>query len=134
MPAQALVRVGVSHVKFRFSDLVGRYRLEVTEELLEFIERVFVDPAPPTEREAVRAEARDEAAGAELEALPDGTVVSRSRGQEFYRVKAEAGAGELEQLDFEKSAGVSVRLEMRDLETVIAHQAGKLTVVFRRVS
>jgi hypothetical protein len=121
-------------VKFCFSDLVGCYRLEVTEELLEFIERVFVDPAPPTEREAVRAEARQEASGAELEALSDGTVVSRSQGQEFYRVKVDPGAAELEQLDFEKSAGVSVRLEMRDRDTVVAHQAGKLTVVFRRVA
>jgi hypothetical protein len=40
---------------------------------------------------------------------------------------------ELDELSFEKSAGVPVRLEMRDADTVIAHQAGKLTVVFRRV-
>jgi hypothetical protein len=121
-------------VKFRFSELVGRYRLEVTDDLRGFIERVFVDPAPASERAAVRQEALHEAGGSELEAYPDGTLVSRSRGQEFFRVKVDPSAAELEELAFEKSAGVSVRLEMRDADTVIAHQAGKLTVVFRRAT
>jgi hypothetical protein len=121
-------------VKFRFLDLVGRYRLEVTDDLRAFIERVFVDPAPASERAAVRQEALDEAAGSELEAYPDGTLVSRSRGQEFFRVKVDPAAAELEELGFDKSAGVAVRLEMRDPDTVIAHQAGKLTVVFRRAA
>jgi hypothetical protein len=121
-------------VKFRFLDLVGRYRLEVTDELRAFIERVFVDPAPASERAAVREDALKEAAGAELEALPDGTLVSRSRGQEFFRVKVDPNAADLDELAFDKSAGVSVRLEMLDADTVIAHQAGKLTVVFRRAA
>lgn len=120
-------------MKFGFLELVGRYRLEVTDELRGFVERVFVDPAPASERAAVRADALEEANGAELEACPDGTIVSRSRGQEFYRVKVDPAATGLEELAFDKSAGVSVRLEMRDANTVVAHQAGKLTVVFRRV-
>jgi hypothetical protein len=121
-------------MKFGFPDLVGRYRLEVTDELRGFIERVFVGSAPPTEREAVRAEALGEAAGSELEAYADGTLVSRSRGQEFYRVKVDPSAIDLAELAFEKSAGVSVKLEMRDHDTVGAHQAGKRTVVFRRAA
>jgi hypothetical protein len=119
-------------VKFRYVDLVGRYRLQMTDDLRAFIERVFVDPAPASERAAVRKEALDEAAGSELEAYADGTLVSRSRGQEFFRVKVDPTGAGLEELGFEKTAGVPVRLEMRDADTVIAHQAGKLTVVFRR--
>jgi hypothetical protein len=120
-------------VKFRFLDLVGRYRLEVTDELLAFMERLFVDAAPASERGRVRNDALLEATGAELEAYPDGTLVSRSGVQEFFRVKMDPNGAELDELSFEKSAGVPVRLEMRDADTVIAHQAGKLTVVFRRV-
>jgi hypothetical protein len=121
-------------MKFRFQDLVGRYRLELTDELRAFIERVFVDVAPASERAAVREEALREATGSELEAYADGTLVSRSGGQEFFRVKVDPDGAELSELAFEKSAGVSVRLEMRDANTVIAHQAGKLTVLFRRAS
>jgi hypothetical protein len=119
-------------VKFRFQDLVGRYRLEVTGELRAFIERVFVDLAPASERAAVREEALHEATGSELEAYPDGTLVSRSGSQEFFRVKVDPNGAELDQLSFEKSPGASVRLEMLDADTVIANQSGKLTVVFRR--
>jgi hypothetical protein len=121
-------------VKFRFSDLVGRYRLEVTGELRAFIERVLVDVAPASERGAVRNEALLEATGSELQAYPDGTLVSRSGDQEFFRVMVDRSGAELDELSFEKSTGVAVRLEMRDADTVIAHQAGKLTVVFRRVA
>jgi hypothetical protein len=119
-------------VKFGFRDLVGRYRLEVTDELRAFIERVFVDMAPASERGAVRDEALREALGSELEAYADGTLVSRSGGQEFFRVQVDRDVASLDELSFEKSAGVAVRLEMRDADTVIAHQSGKLTVVFRR--
>jgi hypothetical protein len=53
-------------VTFRFADLVGRYRLVVTDELREFVERAFVAPAPANERERIRGEAIDEAKRAEL--------------------------------------------------------------------
>lgn len=119
-------------MKFHFRDLVGRYKLELTDELRAFIERVFVDLAPAADRAAVREEALHEAQGSELEAYADGTLVSRSHGQEFFRVKVDPNGAELDELGFEKSGGAAVRLEMRDADTVVAHQAGKFTAVFRR--
>lgn len=121
-------------MSFRFSELVGRYRLEVTEELNAFIERVFVASAPAGEQATVRAEALDEARGSELEAFPDGTLVSRSRGQEFFRVNVGDADALYEELTFEKAPGVTVRIELRDRDTLVAHQPGRLTAVFRRVS
>jgi len=121
-------------MKLRFSELVGRYRLEVTEELDAFIERVFVAPAPAGEQERVRADALDEARGSELEVLADGSLVSRSRGQEFFRVNVGDGDAFYDELTFEKAPGVSVRIEVRDRDTLVAHQPGRLTAVFRRVS
>jgi hypothetical protein len=119
-------------MKFPFSELVGRYRLDVTDELRSFIERVFVAPLPFPEQAAARDAALREAEGSELEASADGSLVSRSDGQEFFRVKFDPNA-ELDELTFEKAPGVGVRLEFRDKDTVVAHQAGKLTVVFKRV-
>jgi len=121
-------------MKFRFSELVGRYRLDVTEEFGAFIERVFVEPAPLEEQAKVRAEALEEARSSEIEAFADGSLVSRSRGQEFFRVNVGDGDALRDDLTFEKAPGVSVRFELRDRNTLIAHQPGKLTAVFRRVS
>ena len=121
-------------MKFRFSELVGRYRLEVTEELSAFIERVFVAPAPAGDQAMVRADALEEAQGSELEALADGSLVSRSRGQEFFRVNVGDADALYEELTFEKAPGVTVRIELRDPDTLVAHQPGRLTAVFRRVS
>jgi len=121
-------------MKFRFSELVGRYRLEVTEDFSAFIERVFVEPAPAEDQAKVRAEALDEARNSEIEASSDGSLVSRSRGQEFFRVNVGDGDALRDELTFEKAPGVTVRLELRDRDTLVAHQPGKLTAVFRRVS
>jgi hypothetical protein len=121
-------------MNFRFSELVGRYRLEVTDELAAFIERVFVAPVPAGEQSMVRADALDEARGSELEALPDGSLVSRSRGQEFFRVNVGDGDALCDELTFEKAPGVTVRIEIRDRDTLVAPQPGRLTAVFRRVS
>ena len=117
----------------RYAELVGRYALEVTEELRVFIERAFVASAPVAEQGAVRAAALDEAAGAELELCADGTLVSRSGAQEFVRVRLPTTQLDDSGILFEKAPGVSVRLEIRDPETLIAHQAGKPAAWFRRV-
>ena len=117
---------------FSFAQLVGRYSLVVSPELLAFVERTFIDPAPVTEREAVRAEALAEAAAAQLVIEPDGTLISRAGAVEFYRIQLPAGPGRLEQLAFEKAPGQSVVLRMLDADTVVAAQPGKPDAVFRR--
>lgn len=123
---------------FHFAEIVGRYRLVVSPELLEFVERAFVDPAPPSERDAVRAEALHEARGAELEITPDGRVISRSHDQEFYciplpGVDTENQALAFEELRFDKGPSSPVTLRLADGDTVHAIQPGKPLAVFRRI-
>jgi hypothetical protein len=60
-------------MQFRFTDWVGRYRLVISRELLEFIERAFVEPLPPAEQDAARARALHEARGSELEIRAGGS-------------------------------------------------------------
>lgn len=117
---------------FRFAELVGNYALVVSPELLAFIERTFVEPAPAAERAAIRDEALAEAAAAQLVIQADGTVISRAGAAEFYRIRLAAGDERLEQLAFEKAPGHGVVLSMRDADTVVAAQAGKPDAVFRR--
>lgn len=116
-----------------FAELVGRYRLEVTNELRAFIERTFVESAPAAQQAAVRAAALDEAAGSELELHADRTLVSRSGAQEFVRVRLPTTELDESGIVFEKAPGVSVRLEICDGETLVAHQAGKPAARFRRL-
>jgi hypothetical protein len=117
---------------FRFAQLVGSYRLVVSVELLAFIERAFVEPAPAAERAAIRAEALAEAAAAQLVIQADGTISSRAGAAEFYRIQVVAGEEEREQLVFEKAPGHGVVLRMLDADTLVATQAGKPDAVFRR--
>lgn len=119
---------------FRFPDLVGRYGLLVSPELLSFVERAFVEPAPEAERAAIRAEARAEAAAAELEVQADGTLISRAGSVEFYRIRLAEVEGLLEQLVFEKAPGQGVVLRMLNVDTLIAVQVGKPDAVFSRKS
>lgn len=119
---------------FRFAQLVGSYRLVVSAELLAFVERAFVEPAPAVEQAAIRAEALAEAAAAELVVQPDGTLISRADAVEFYRIRLPATDGEVEQLAFEKAPGQGVVLRMSDADTVVAAQNGKPDAVFRRKS
>jgi hypothetical protein len=119
-------------VTFRFAELVGYWRLVVSDVLVEFVERAFVLPAPPSERERVRREALDEANAAELVVEADGTVVSRAGASEFYRVKLALEPGELEAVRFEKSPGVPVTLVLVEPERVIAHQPNKPPAEFSR--
>ena len=117
---------------FHFADLVGRYRLLVSPELLSFVERAFVEPAPEAERAAIRAEALAEAAAAELELQANGTLISRAGPVEFYRIQLAVAEGLLEQLVFEKAPGQGVVLRMLNADTVVAVQAGKPDAVFLR--
>jgi hypothetical protein len=117
---------------FRFPQLVGRYRLVVSDELLAFVERTFVEPAPPSERAAIRAEARAEAAAAELVIEPDGTVISRAGTAEFYRIRLDVQTGDLDELGFDKAPGQSVTLRLLEPDTLLAVQPGKPNVVFAR--
>jgi hypothetical protein len=111
--------------------LVGRYRLVVSEPLLAFIERTFVEPAPEPERAKIRAEALAEAAAAELEIHPDGTLISRAGAHEFYRTQLPI-ADELTDLTFDKAPGHPVTLKLLDDGTLVAIQPGKPNATFAR--
>jgi hypothetical protein len=113
---------------------VGRYRLVVTPELLEFVEERFVRSAPSEQRDQARSEALAEARAAELEIHADGTVESRAGEQRFFRVpldwpSAPRGVGH-----FEKPGGVRVALRVDELGRLVATQAGKPDSVFARAS
>jgi hypothetical protein len=117
---------------FCFAQLVGNYRLVVSSDLLAFIERAFVEPAPVAEQAAIRAEALAEAAAAQLVIEADGTLISRAGAAELYRIRLAAADGQIEQLAFEKAPGHGVVLRMLDVDTLVAAQAGKPDAVFRR--
>ena len=119
---------------FRFADLVGRYRLVVSDELVEFVESAFVEPAAPNERERIRREAFDEAREAELSIDADGTIVSRAGAVEFYRVNVAFDDGELEAFHFEKPPSSPVTLVLVDAERLVAYQPNKPPAEFRRTS
>jgi len=119
---------------FHFAQLVGRYRLVVSPELLAFVERTFVEPAPEPERAAIRADALAEAAAAELVVEPDGTVISRAGAAEFYRIALEIAADPVEELRFEKAPGQAVTLRPLDADTLLAIQPGKPNAVFARAA
>lgn len=117
---------------FHARELVGRYRLVVSDELLSFVERAFIEPAPPAERARIRAEALAEARQAELEITPDGTVISRAGPDEFYRVALDLPDTLVDEVTFEKAPGLGVRLRKLSDHTLVALQAGKPDAVFER--
>jgi hypothetical protein len=119
--------------RFSFSSLIGVYRLVVTDALRAFVEEAFVAAALPELHDSVRAEALHEAAGAELEVTTDGHVISRSHGQEFYRVRLNVLETEVDEIRFEKPNGQPVTLVMPDKDTIVAHQPQKPVSEFRRV-
>lgn len=114
------------------SEFAGTYRLCMTPELLEFIERTFVAPNPPEAQAAIRSEALREAEGAEIELGEDGTFISRSQGQEFYRLSLPAALDDQGELSFQKPSGERLTLRFPDHNTVLAVQNGKPTTTFRR--
>jgi hypothetical protein len=111
-------------VTAEFRRFVGRWRLVVSDALLAFIERAFVDPAPEPERAQVRAEALAEAAAAELEIQPDGTIISRAGPHEFYRLQLPT-TDRATELTFEKAPGQLVTLKLLDDGSLLAIQPGK---------
>lgn len=117
---------------FTFADLVGTYRLAVTDELVEFVERAFVEAAPRAERERVRREALEEARAAELVIHPDGTIVSRAGAQEFYRVRASRDDCAYERFEFEKAPGRPVALVLVSPDRLLAYQPDKPVAEFER--
>lgn len=119
---------------FPWHELVGRYHLEVTDELRTFIERAFVEKAGEAEQDAVREDALAEARGAEIELTADGVLISRSRGIEFLRVSVAAREDSVSELHFEKAPGVPVRIEIVDRSTLIAEQKGRPRTSFRRTT
>lgn len=119
---------------FRFAELVGCWRLVVSGALVEFVERAFVEPAAPRERERVRREALAEANAAELVVEADGTIVSRAGASEFYRVKIAVECGELETVRFEKEPGSPVTLVLAEADRLVAHQSNKPPAEFTRCS
>ena len=119
---------------FRFSQLVGRYRLVLSNDLRSFIERTFVDTAPQAEQARVRTEALLEAEGAELEILADGTFISRSGEQEFFRIVLPVDDREHEQLVFDKTPGNRVCLSRLDEDRLLTLQPGKPAAEFVRIA
>jgi hypothetical protein len=110
--------------------MVGRYRLVVTPELLEFVEERFVRTAPPEQRDQVRSEALAEAQAAELEIHADGTIESRAGEQRFFRVPLHWSSAGERTGHFEKPGGVRVTLRVDELGRLLAAQAGKPDSVF----
>jgi hypothetical protein len=111
----------------------GRYRLEVSDELVAFVERTFVAPLPPGEREAARAETSSELASSEFELSPDGVLISRANGAEALRVLLPAPGLGQQTLRFEKAPGVEVRLECHAPDVIIAIHPDKPPLSFKRV-
>jgi len=112
----------------------GRYRLEITDELVAFVERTFVTPLPLAERDAARAETSSELASSELELSLDGTLISRANGADALRVRLPAPSLAEQTLTFEKAPGVEVRLECISPDVIVAVHPGKPPLSFRRVS
>jgi hypothetical protein len=112
-------------------ELVGCYRLVVSDDLLAFIERTFVAPAPESERANVRAEALAEAGAAELEIQRDGTLISRAGPQEFYRTRFPSPLPGAD-LTFEKAPGHPVTLRLLPDGSLLAIQPNRPPAQFRR--
>lgn len=111
----------------------GTFAAQSSSELLGWIERTFVVPAPIERREEVRAEALEELTAAELELIPGDQVVSRSGGREWVRVALPAGAASAASFTFEKAPGVTVQIRRHGPDLLVATQPGKPAIEFRRV-
>jgi hypothetical protein len=119
-------------VKIRYADAVGTYRLVITADLLDFIDRAIVAPSLPVERRRARDAALHEAEGSELAITGDGCVASRAHGIELFRTVVERPEADVDELTIYKLAA-RVTLEWIDHDTVVARQAAKPALLFRRV-
>jgi hypothetical protein len=111
----------------------GTFAAQSSSELLDWIERTFVAPAPSEQRDAVRAEALAELTAAELELIAGDQVVSRSGGREWVRVSLPEGTTAGPSFTFEKAPGVSVQIRRHGPDVLVAIQAGKPAIEFRRL-
>lgn len=111
---------------------VGRFRPEATPELLDFVEKAFVEPAPLEERDEVRRAALAELAGAELVIDADGTITSQSEGVVFLQTRVPVEALAASEFSFEKAPGVRVTLVRIEEHAFLAHQPGKPPILFRK--
>lgn len=112
----------------------GSYRLVVSSDLLDFVERTFVEPAAAAERGAVRADALHEIEGAEISLEADGTLLSRSHGVELLRTRIPLDAFATSKVVFEKAPGLCVELELVEADIIIARHPGRPLMIFRRAS
>jgi len=111
----------------------GRFRAVSSPELLDFIERTFVLPAPEGARDQLRQEALDELTAAELELVAGDQVVSRVGEQVFVQVQLPSGRTQAATFTFEKAPGVVVRIERQGPDLLVAFQPGKPAIEFRRI-
>lgn len=111
------------------SQWIGRYRYRFDAPMEAFWRaRLAEQGLDVRAQEAAFAEIRAEAEGAEVEIGADGTIASRSRGQEFYRAPL---SFEGETARFVKPTGVSVTVRLRG-GGLTADEPGKPTMRFER--
>jgi hypothetical protein len=120
--------------QFRYAELVGRWRLRVTEEFREFVARSVRERAPAYLAEAALREALHEAEGAEFELCADGRFVSRSHGVELLSAEVDVGREPMLVLAFEKAPGQRVEMRLVDANEVRVLQTGKPEMAFERVA
>jgi hypothetical protein len=119
--------------RFRYEELVGRWRLRVTVEFREFVERSVRAQAPEHLVAAALREALHEAEGAELELCPDGRFVSRSHGAELLSANVHVRQEPMLVLAFEKAPGQRVEMRLVTANEVRVLQSGKPEMRFDRV-
>jgi len=90
--------------------------------------RLAAQMMDPAALEAALSEVRAEGEAAEVEIAGDATIVSRARGEQFYRAPLRF-AGETAEFDKPNGARVTLRF---DADVLIADEPGKPTMRFRR--
>lgn len=110
---------------------IGTYRFEFDDAMLAYWrERLATRVSDPAALEAALSEVRAEGEGAEVEIASDGTIASRSRGEEFYRAPLTI-EGATARFDKPNGARVVLRFEAGVL---VAEEPGKPTMRFHRRS
>jgi hypothetical protein len=120
--------------EFHYVELIGRWRLQVTTEFRQFVERSIREQAPAHLVEAALSEALHEAEGAEFELDADGRFVSRSHGVELLAASVEVPPGPLRVMAFEKAPGQRVEMRLGTPHELRVLQTGKPEMAFRRVA
>lgn len=111
----------------------GRFRPVSSPALLAWIERAFVESAPPAAQADVRAQALEELLAAEIELIVQDEFVSRSNGVEWYRISLPPGTVARGAFEFTKPSGVTVRMEWQALGCWIAQEPDKPAIMFEAI-